>query len=238
MVANWKMNHTLPSALSYMDRAVGAIRGDLWDRTWIAPPLVNLAPLVEAYPTRCWGSQSVHEQPKGAYTGEVSAEMVAAVGGIFSLAGHSERGETDEQVALQVSQIHGASMAAVLCVGEPLEVRKEGQSVPYVLGQLRRRLAHLDSEHRSLLLIAYEPVWAIGSGVAAPLHEIEAMMGAMRSVCVDLWGEEGRSVPLLYGGAVKADNWGSIRQNCDVQGVLVGGASLTVDSFGRLLSCA
>ena len=182
------------------------------------------------------GAQNMHHKPSGAFTGEVSPEMAAELCH-YVILGHSERrehfGETDEGVRLKVAAALGAGLKAVVCVGERLEERETGEAEAVVERQLTRALEGLTSSEG--LLVAYEPVWAIGTGKAATASDAQTMMAHIRSLLSRLLGSASAAVPLLYGGSVTDENVAELVREPDVDGALVGGASLKPDVFVRLV---
>lgn len=177
------------------------------------------------------GAQDVHWEKSGAYTGEVSAEMLAKLNVSFVIVGHSERrqhfGETDEMVAKKVAALHASSMTPIMCVGETLEEREAGLTESRVLGQLRAGLALLDPESIARTVVAYEPIWAIGTGRTATPDDAQAVCGAIRAAVLADHGEEpGASLRVQYGGSVKSSNIEALMAQPDIDGALVGGASL------------
>ena len=189
------------------------------------------------------GAQNVHWEQSGAYTGEVSPGMLAKLHVRYTIVGHSERrqhfGETDETVNKKVKAVAGAGMTSIMCVGETLEEREAGDTEAKVLGQVRAGLAGLSPEVVAGLVIAYEPIWAIGTGRTATPGDAQAVCGSVRSaVSADFGAAAGASVRIQYGGSVKADNATEILQQPDIDGALVGGASLKADDFARIVAAA
>jgi triosephosphate isomerase len=186
-----------------------------------------------------YGAQDVSPHPDGAYTGDVSARMLAKLGCQFVLAGHSERrqyhGEDDALVNAKVRAILQAGMSPLLCVGEPLEVRQEGGQLQYTLAQLDGGLAGLPADQVGKLVIAYEPVWAIGTGEVATPGDAQEVCAAVRARISAVHGDVvAGSMRILYGGSVKADSMPAIMAEPDVDGALVGGASLDASEFVRI----
>lgn len=177
------------------------------------------------------GAQDVHWEKSGAFTGEVSAEMLAKLNVSFVIVGHSERrqlfGETDEMVAKKVAAVHAASMTPIMCVGETVEEREAGLSESKVLSQLRAGLGLLDPELITRTVVAYEPIWAIGTGRNATPDDAQAVCGAIRAAVLADHGEgPGSSLRIQYGGSVKASNIEALMAQPDIDGALIGGASL------------
>jgi triosephosphate isomerase (TIM) len=186
-----------------------------------------------------YGAQDVSEHDGGAYTGEISAAMLAKLGCSYVCVGHSERreyhAESDELVNAKAKAALGAGMTPIVCVGEPLPIRQAGEQVPYTLAQLDGSLAGFTAEQVAGLVVAYEPVWAIGTGEVATPDDAQEVCAAIRERVREVHGDDAAdAVRVLYGGSVKAANVGGIMEKADVDGCLVGGASLQVDEFGGI----
>ena len=230
-------------------------------RVWFAelkrllPPLQSEAAVLPAFPilpvakevlaeTQVgYGAQDVSAHKEGAYTGEVSARMLSDLGCRYAIVGHSERRryhhETDALVAEKAKRLLEEGITPILCVGEPLEVRERGEAVPYTLAQLLGSLEGVNPPGPEALVIAYEPVWAIGTGRNATPQDAEAMHQAIRQALAELYGEEfARRVRILYGGSVNPKNFADLLSMPNVDGGLVGGASLELESFLALLRIA
>ncbi len=209
------------------------------------PPALSLAAAVGSAdrPARVQlGVQNIHWEEKGAFTGEVSASMASEAGADFVLIGHSERrhvfGETDEQVAWKIAAARRHGLVPVVCVGETLEERREDRVAEVILGQLDAALDAL-TESDGRFLIAYEPVWAIGTGETATPSDASEAHATLRSRLQERLGVGGAArVPILYGGSVKPGNAAELLEAADVDGVLVGGASLDPESFSAIASAA
>lgn len=182
-----------------------------------------------------WGGQSVCEYPSGAFTGEVSADMLVEFGCRYVLVGHSERrgiyGESDELVAKKFAVAQAAGLAPVLCLGESLAERKSGATAEVVLGQLDAVLARVGVAAMASAVVAYEPVWAIGSGLSALPEQAQEVHAMIRSRIAALDSEVAAGLRILYGGSVKSNNAEALFGQVDVDGALVGGASLVADEF-------
>jgi triosephosphate isomerase len=185
------------------------------------------------------GAQHCHWEEKGAYTGEVSPVFLAKLGVQYVICGHSERrelfGETDEMVNKKVAAIQQHGMTPIMCVGETLEEREAGQTEAKVLGQVRAGLAGRKPEQIGALVIAYEPIWAIGTGRTATADDAQQMCATIRACVAELAGAEAaESVRVQYGGSVKAGTVAELIAQPDVDGALVGGASLDPDEFAKI----
>jgi triosephosphate isomerase (TIM) len=186
-----------------------------------------------------YGAQDVSVHDDGAYTGEISAAMLAKLGCSYVVVGHSERreyhGEDDALVNAKAHKALAAGMTPIVCVGEALDVRKEGRHVSHCVDQVTGSLAGFTAEQIANLVIAYEPVWAIGTGEVATPDDAQEVCAAVRHSIADVHGDDAAAgVRVLYGGSVKAANIAGIMQQPDVDGALVGGASLQADEFGGI----
>ena len=247
IAANWKM-HTTP-------RDAGALAATIASRTReagvtrvICPPFVCLAAvgdaLAESDPDVAVGAQNVHHELTGAYTGEIAAPMLAGLA-TWVIVGHSERrrdaGETDELIGRKVERALEAGLRPILCVGEQLAERESGRAGDVVAGQLRGCLHGADPARarEGGMVIAYEPVWAIGTGRNATGRDASAMADAIRSSLDDLgWAGYGPDVPILYGGSVSSTNVAEILAEPSIDGALVGGASLKPDEMAGIVARA
>lgn len=187
------------------------------------------------------GAQDVHWEDKGAYTGEISPAMLAKLDVRYVIVGHSERrryfGETDETVNRKVHAVLGAGMVPVVCVGEDADQRRRGATEDLVVGQVQVALAAVAPEGVARSVVAYEPLWAIGSGVAATSEGAQAVAAAVRRAVVAEHGRDvGAAVRIQYGGSVTADTVSELLSGPDVDGALVGGASLDAEQFARLVT--
>ena len=186
-----------------------------------------------------YGAQDVSAHGSGAYTGEISAAMLAKLGCSYVVVGHSERrqhhAETDDTVNAKARQAVSAGMTPIVCVGEGLDVRKAGEQVPYTLAQVDGSLAGFKPQEIASLVVAYEPVWAIGTGEVATPEDAQEVCAAVRGRIRETAGDDAAdSCRLLYGGSVKSGNIAGIMAQSDVDGALVGGASLLAEEFGGI----
>jgi triosephosphate isomerase (TIM) len=233
IAGNWKM-HGLAASLAEAKAVADGI-GDTAARVAICPPTTLIAQMAWALKGRdvLVGAQDCHCEPSGAFTGDVSAEQLADAGARLVIVGHSERraghAETDQLVAGKARAVLRAGLEPIVCVGETLDERKAGRAVEVVTGQVRGSLpAELTGRP---FAVAYEPVWAIGTGLTPTTPEIEEMHHAIRETLVEMFGDAGRAVPILYGGSVKPSNAAEILHAAEVGGALVGGASLKAEDF-------
>jgi triosephosphate isomerase len=233
IAGNWKMNGTAAALAEAVAVAAGV--GDTPARVAICPPSVLLCRMAQALAGSAVlvGGQDHRVEESGAFTGDVSAEMLADAGARLVILGHSERrtlhGEDDALIAGKVRAALGAGLEPIVCVGETLEQRKAGRALAVVTGQLQQSLpAELAGRAFS---VAYEPVWAIGTGLTPSLAEIEEMHVAIRATLQRMFGGHGDTAPILYGGSVKPSNAAEILHAAEVGGALVGGASLKAADF-------
>jgi triosephosphate isomerase len=233
IAGNWKMNGVAASLSEA--QAVAAGIGETKARVAICPPATLVARAAEAAKGTglLIGGQDCRAEASGAFTGDVAAEMLADAGASLVILGHSERragyGETDLVVAAKVDAALRAGLEPIVCVGETLEEREAGKALEIVTRQVRGSLpASLAGKAFS---VAYEPVWAIGTGLTPTTPQIEEVHVAIRATLVEVFGEHGKAPPILYGGSVKPSNAAEILHAAEVGGALVGGASLKADDF-------
>lgn len=239
--ANWKMNLGPSQARSFI-AAFTARWTPRTDRTVIFfPPAISVTTVVHALGARrdlATGVQNIWTEDKGAFTGETSAPMAKDAGAAYALVGHSERrhvfGETDEQTAKKCAAAARSGLVPVLCVGELLAEREAGTTNDVVLRQLRTGLSLLNPDVIASMAIAYEPVWAIGTGKTATPEDASAVHAAIRGELAARIGDRAKDVPILYGGSVNAGNAKALLAADDVDGLLVGGASMDVDGWASI----
>ncbi len=244
VAGNWKMHKTPSEARVW-----------LWELKRLLPPLGSEAAILPAFPILpvarevlegtpiAYGAQDVSAHREGAYTGEVSARMLRDLGCRYAIVGHSERrryhGETDALVAEKARRLLEEGITPILCVGEPWEVRERGEHLDYTLRQLWGSLEGVDPPGPEGLVVAYEPVWAIGTGRNATPGEAQAMHRVIREALGERYGRDfAARVRILYGGSIRPDNFAGLLLQPDVDGGLVGGASLELESFLSLLRMA
>ena len=238
IVANWKMNGSLEGLKEFFEDLELRDRADVV----VLPPAVYVRDCISAIGNRALdvGVQNVWTEDSGAYTGEISAKMVRDIGADWVLIGHSERRqlqkESDELVKQKLDCSLKAGINAIVCVGETLEERLSGQAESVVSDQLRKAITIDLSESQKEMVIAYEPIWAIGSGKSATLEEAQEMHVFIRNVLLEILGRLGANVRILYGGSVTAENSAELIKQNHVNGLLVGGASLTAQSFSSILN--
>lgn len=244
VAGNWKMHKGPSQTREFFARFVD-LSEPRTDRTVLFfPPAISLAAAVDALrdrPDLLLGVQNIHWETQGAFTGEIAPGMARDAGARFALVGHSERrhlfGETNEEVGRKVAAAFEAGLTPVVCVGETLEEREAGRLEEVILGQLDAAIAGLAPEHVAQMILAYEPVWAIGTGVNATPDDAAGAHGRLRRRLAERIGEDrAADVPILYGGSVKPNNAGALLAAADVDGLLVGGASLDPDSFAAIVA--
>jgi triosephosphate isomerase (TIM) len=245
IAGNWKMHCNHLEAIALVQKLAFTLSDKDYKHAEVVvlPPFTDLRSvqtLVDGDKLKIgYGAQDLSRHSKGAYTGEVSGPMLAKLGCSYVLCGHSERRqyhhEDDALVNAKVKAALAVSVTPILCVGEPLEVRKAGTQVEYVHSQLRGSLAKVPGEAIASMVIAYEPIWAIGTGeVASPDDAQRIAHGIREHISGAAGGEAGAGVRILYGGSVKGDNIASIMAGQDVDGALVGGASLDAAQFATI----
>jgi triosephosphate isomerase (TIM) len=247
MAGNWKMNLNHQEAVVLVQKLAWTLSDKKHDyakvEVAVIPPFTDIRSvqtLVDGDRLKIkYGAQDVSQHDSGAYTGEISAGMLAKLGCSYVVVGHSERrqyhDESDELVNAKSKKAIEAQMTPIVCVGEGLEVRKEGRQVEHTLEQVRGSLDGLTPEQVGELVVAYEPVWAIGTGEVATPDDAQEVCAAIRGFVAEGFSDAAAAgVRILYGGSVKAANVGGIMDKTDVDGCLVGGASLQADEFGGI----
>ena len=234
IVGNWKMHGTrsMLAEARAIDRAAERL---IKVEVALAPPFTLIHATRKEATLIGVGAQDCHPAEGGAHTGDISATMLKDAGAGFTILGHSERRanhqETDADVRAKADAVIGANMNAIICVGETEQQRDAGEAESVVAGQLKGSLPQGDGVAERVT-VAYEPVWAIGTGRTPTVEDVSAMHNSIRAFLVDFYGEElGAAVRILYGGSVKPDNAAELLSADNVGGALVGGASLTADSF-------
>lgn len=242
LVGNWKMHKTAGEAVDFAGRLRQEVAG-LGDRkVVIAPPFTALKPVAEVLAGSSIGlaAQNVHEQPQGAFTGEISGPMLLDAGCSHVIIGHSERrtlfAESDEVVHAKVLAAIKYGLIPILCVGETIQQRDDGKTLDTIERQLKEALHDLAVDDINRLIIAYEPVWAIGTGRTASPDQAQEIHGFIRQWINASFGMAvAEEMAILYGGSVQPDNISALMVRRDINGALVGGASLTLDSFIRII---
>ncbi|MGD7001223.1 triose-phosphate isomerase [Corynebacterium halotolerans] len=249
IAGNWKMNLNHLEAINNVQKLAFSLPKEYYEKVDVAltvpyTDIRGVQTLIEADKLPItYGAQDVSEHENGAYTGDISADMLAKLGCTWVVVGHSERREyhheTDEQVAAKARATVAAGMKPIVCVGEPLEIREAGTHVEHVVRQTRQSLAGLSAADLANTVIAYEPVWAIGTGKVASAADAQEVCAAIRELVRALAGDEvSAGMRILYGGSVKTETVGEIVSQPDVDGGLVGGASLKGEEFAKLAASA
>jgi len=239
---NWKMHKTIKEAIRTVEELKKKIENLREVEAVIFPPFTDLSAVKKAVAGTdiSLGAQNMHGEKKGAYTGEISPLMLLDVGCEYVILGHSERrqyfGENDEQINKKVKMALSLDLTPVLCVGERLEERKDGKAKEVVAAQLRKCLEGINLQNGERLVIAYEPIWAIGTGETASPEQAQEMHLFIRGILVELLGKGiASAIRIQYGGSVKPENIRSLMCQPDIDGALVGGASLEASSFARII---
>jgi len=242
IAGNWKMFKGLDEVGTFADEFIASV-SDVTDvDILICPPYVYIHALAQACEGTevMVGAQNVFWEDKGAYTGEISPGMLKSIGAEYVILGHSERrqyfGETDETVNKRLFASLNTDLVPIVCVGETLDERESGKTFDVVGTQIRQGLAGLSPDMAKTLVIAYEPVWAIGTGRTATPEMAQEVHAYIRKVITELIGERiAEGMRILYGGSVKGENIDTLMAKDDIDGALVGGASLEAESFERIL---
>jgi triosephosphate isomerase len=249
MAGNWKMNLNHLEAIALVQKLAFSLDDKDHDAVEVVvlPPFTDLRSvqtLVDGDRLRIkYGAQDLSPFDSGAHTGDIGGPMLSKLGCDYVTIGHSERradhAETDAVVKDKVAAAYRNDLVPILCVGEPLEVRREGHQVAHSTSQLRAALDELAADSARRLVVAYEPVWAIGTGEVATPEDAQEVCAALRSTLAELYDSAlADDVRILYGGSVKADNIAGIMEQADVDGALVGGASLSPEDFTAIVRYA
>lgn len=247
MAGNWKMNLDHHQATHLVQKLAWTLSDAKHDfdkvEVVVIPPFTNLRSvqtLVDADKLSIgYGAQDLSAHESGAYTGEISGAMLSKLGVTYAVVGHSERreyhNESDQVVNAKAKAAYAAGITPIICVGEGLDVRQAGEQVEYTLAQVDGALLGISAEQAASAVIAYEPVWAIGTGEVATPEDAQEVCGAIRARVAELYDADvAAKVRILYGGSVKSGNVASIMAKPDVDGALVGGASLDADEFAAI----
>lgn len=245
VAGNWKMNHGYHEAFSLFDALLEHKEDFPSDvEVVICPPSLYLSEFCQRTSAHIQlAAQNCHFAADGAFTGELSATMISSVGAKYCITGHSERrmlfGETDEVIARKVKQILSTPLQVIFCCGEPREMRDDENHFAWVEKQVKTALYELSADEIARVIVAYEPVWAIGTGLTATPGQAQEMHAFIRSVIGEKFGNEtAAQIRILYGGSVNAENASSLFQCADVDGGLVGGASLKLSTFLPVIKAA
>jgi len=243
LAANWKMHHGPPAASEFMQSFLARYQPRTDRTVMFFPPAVSLATLTALAAAGgrtdvLFGAQNIHWAEKGAFTGEMSAEMAKEAGARVILVGHSERrhvfGETDAQCAKKCQAAARVGLPFMLCVGEKMDQREAGDTASVVRRQLREGVAQVSNLISTEFLLAYEPVWAIGTGLTATPVDASAIHTLLRSELGEMIGTRAEEIPILYGGSVTPGNAATLLGANEIDGLLVGGSSLDVSSWIKI----
>ena len=248
IAGNWKMNKTWGEGVVLAQGLADELKDGTGDvDVVVCPPAVDLKGVSEVIEQTsapfALGGQNVYWEESGAFTGETAPSMLEAVGATHCIIGHSERrdyfGETDEDVNRKAKALMAHGIVPISCCGESLEVREAGKHVEFVVDQIKKDTEGLEITDPSKYVIAYEPIWAIGTGKTATADDAQEVCGAIRATLVEVFGEEVASgIRVLYGGSAKPENIAGFLEKEDVDGALVGGASLVAESFAAMVEKA
>jgi triosephosphate isomerase len=245
IAGNWKMN-TIPSEAVELTNAIinGIGEKKLSSTVLICPPYTNLYPVSQICKNSSvnLGAQNCYFKPSGAFTGEISIPMIKSLNCTYIIIGHSERrtyfNETDELINTKAMAILDAGLIPVICLGETLEERQSNRTFEILKRQLSVGLNNIDIKFADNIVIAYEPVWAIGTGLTASIEQIDESHKFIRNFLITQFSDKANNIPILYGGSVNSENSMQILAVADVNGALIGGASLKADSFLSIINDA
>ncbi|MGF1531163.1 MAG: triose-phosphate isomerase [Puniceicoccaceae bacterium] len=245
IAGNWKMNKNATEGVELANEIVAAVGNQHDVGVCLCPPFTGLQSVGAAISDSnvVLGAQNMHPEPSGAYTGEISAEMLRSIYCSYVIIGHSERralfGESDDFINAKVLASLVSSLKPILCVGETIEEREAGETMKVVEKQLRGALAQVSPEHAEQVVIAYEPVWAIGTGKTATPEMAQEVHAYIRSLLTDIFSESiSEKIRILYGGSMKPGNAPELLQQPDIDGGLIGGAALQGRSFVEIVEAA
>ena len=245
IAGNWKMNMTPSEAKAFAGELYEKVKGKRGCDIVVCVPAIDIPAVVKVLSGTAIkvGAQNVHFKSSGAYTGEVSAEMLVDAGVKYVVIGHSERrqyfGETDETVNLRTKAAINAGLTAIVCVGELLDERENGITAEVVSRQTKLALIDVTAEQMKNVIIAYEPVWAIGTGKTATAEQANEVCAIIRNVIADKYGKSvARAAIIQYGGSMNAANAAELLEMPDIDGGLIGGASLKADAFSVIVDAA
>ncbi len=248
IAGNWKMNETYTEGVALAEGLAKELADGTGDvDVVVCPPAVDMKGVAEVIDQQnapfALGGQNVYWEEKGAYTGETAPNMLTNIGATYCIIGHSERrgyfGETDEDINKKAKALMAHDIVPISCCGEPLEVREAGKHVEFVVDQIKKDTEGLQITDPSKYVVAYEPIWAIGTGKTATADDAQEVCGAIRKTLAEIFGQEtADGIRVLYGGSAKPNNVAGFLEKEDVDGALVGGASLKADSFAAMVKAA
>ena len=241
VAGNWKMHKTIEEGISFVGEIQNRILDTVDAKVIFCPPFTALFPIVDAMRQHPFGvgAQNVHHESHGAFTGEISIDMLKSAGVDYVIIGHSERrhvfGETDRWINKKIHAVIESGLIPMFCIGETLEDRQSGQTSAVLKAQIELGLSGLSEINPDRFIVAYEPVWAIGTGETASVEQIETAHKDVKAILASLFETNGAHIPILYGGSVNAKNAKSLIQAEGVDGFLIGGASLKIESFCHII---
>lgn len=241
VAGNWKMHKTIEAGISFVGEIQNRILDTVNAKVIFCPPFTALFPIVESLGQHPFGvgAQNVHHESHGAFTGEISIDMLKSAGVDYVIVGHSERrhifGETDGWINQKIQTVIESGLTPMFCIGETLDDRKAGQTSTVLKEQIELGLAGLTDINPNQFIVAYEPVWAIGTGETASVDQVEAAHKDVKNILGSLFDANGTNIPILYGGSVNAENAKTLIQTKGVDGFLIGGASLKIESFCHII---
>jgi len=245
IAGNWKMNHTGAQVKSVLTELVADVALGVKPEVVVAPvfPYLETAVQLTQGTAVHIAAQNMHFEESGAYTGEVSPSMLVDIGVEYVIIGHSERrtyfNETDETVNLKVKAALAHDLIPIMCCGETLQQREQGEMQRFIEGQIEAGLAGISKEEVENIVIAYEPIWAIGTGKTATVEQAQEVCALIRRKLEALYDiKTADKISILYGGSVKSGNVGELTSSLDIDGGLVGGASLKADEFTKIITAA
>ncbi|MBM6988863.1 MAG: triose-phosphate isomerase [Parafannyhessea umbonata] len=248
IAGNWKMNETYTEGVVLAQGLAKELADGTGDvDVVVCPPAVDLKGVAEVIEQEnapfALGAQNVYWEESGAFTGETAPNMLTNIGATYCIIGHSERrgyfGETDEDINKKAKALMAHGIVPISCCGESLEVREAGKHVEFVVDQIKKDTEGLEITDPSKYVVAYEPIWAIGTGKTATADDAQEVCGAIRKTLADIFGKEtADGIRVLYGGSAKPNNVAGFLEKEDVDGALVGGASLKADSFAAMVKAA
>lgn len=245
IAGNWKMNTNINSANELVSSIIEKIEGrEPKSELLVCPPFTNLSSVNELIKDKniSLGAQNCEYRDSGAYTGEVSVEMLISVGCKYVIIGHSERrqyyGDTDEIINLKIKQVLKHNLTPIFCIGETIEDRNSGNTFKVLENQIRKAYQDIDKNDLSKIVIAYEPVWAIGTGVSATTEQASEAHTWIRNFLNENYGKESSNIRILYGGSMNEKNSFDLLSCPDIDGGLIGGAALKLESFISILNNA
>lgn len=248
IAGNWKMNETYTEGVVLAQGLAKELADGTGDvDVVVCPPAVDLKGVAEVIEQEnapfALGAQNVYWEESGAFTGETAPNMLTNIGATYCIIGHSERrgyfGETDEDINKKAKALMAHGIVPISCCGESLEVREAGKHVEFVVDQIKKDTEGLEITDPSKYVVAYEPIWAIGTGKTATADDAQEVCGTIRKTLADIFGKEtADGIRVLYGGSAKPNNVAGFLEKEDVDGALVGGASLKADSFAAMVKAA